>query len=201
MLPGSEAAVRLAMERLILPELGHIVARADEVNAVDPSMRPFTRHAPARRRAAHRAGRGGADRRAPSACRSPTPTAASPRATCVPAIDVPPFDRAAMDGYAVVAADTSGAGTHAPKHADVRRSRVHRPGAHARRSAPASASRSPPARRCPTGADAVVMVEETDRDRRRAFASSTPVYPRQNIGRRGADIAAGQRGRRGRATC
>src|SRR5881392_774173 len=30
-------------------------------------------------------------------------------------VDVPPFDRAAMDGYAVVAADTFGAGTHAPR--------------------------------------------------------------------------------------
>src|SRR5947207_16027493 len=29
-------------------------------------------------------------------------------------MDVPPFDRAAMDGYAVIAADTFGAGTHAP---------------------------------------------------------------------------------------
>ena len=28
-LPGSEAAVRLAMERLILPELGHIVTGAE----------------------------------------------------------------------------------------------------------------------------------------------------------------------------
>jgi molybdopterin biosynthesis enzyme MoaB len=26
MLPGSEAAVRLAMQRLILPELGHVVS-------------------------------------------------------------------------------------------------------------------------------------------------------------------------------
>src|SRR5689334_1389213 len=30
-------------------------------------------------------------------------------------VDVPPFDRAAMDGYAVVAADTFGAGAHAPR--------------------------------------------------------------------------------------
>ena len=30
-------------------------------------------------------------------------------------VDVPPFDRAGMDGYAVRAEDTFGAGTHAPK--------------------------------------------------------------------------------------
>jgi molybdenum cofactor synthesis domain-containing protein len=45
----------------------------------------------------------------------------------------------------------------------------------------------------PQGADAVVMVEETERvagaDDVRIF---TPVYPRQHVGRRAADIAAGQ---------
>jgi molybdenum cofactor synthesis domain-containing protein len=45
----------------------------------------------------------------------------------------------------------------------------------------------------PRGADAVVMVEETDKDEAtgevRVF---TPVYPGQNVGRRGADIVAGQ---------
>jgi molybdenum cofactor synthesis domain-containing protein len=43
----------------------------------------------------------------------------------------------------------------------------------------------------PEGADAVVMVEETERDGN-VIRIVTPVYPRQNIGRRGADIAAGQ---------
>src|SRR5204862_22814 len=45
----------------------------------------------------------------------------------------------------------------------------------------------------PQGADAVVMVEETERvagtDDVRVF---TPVYPRQHVGRRAADITAGQ---------
>jgi molybdenum cofactor synthesis domain-containing protein len=43
----------------------------------------------------------------------------------------------------------------------------------------------------PPGADAVVMVEETEAsdDRVRVM---TPVYPRQHIGRRAADISAGQ---------
>jgi molybdenum cofactor synthesis domain-containing protein len=43
----------------------------------------------------------------------------------------------------------------------------------------------------PPGADAVIMVEETDRHGD-DVAVFTPVYPRQNVGRRGADIAAGQ---------
>src|SRR6266849_1429551 len=44
----------------------------------------------------------------------------------------------------------------------------------------------------PDGADAVVMVEETERataDQVRVF---TPVYPRQHVGRQGADIARNQ---------
>ena len=43
----------------------------------------------------------------------------------------------------------------------------------------------------PEGADAVVMVEETDRVGH-TVRVMTPVYPRQNVGRRGADIVTGQ---------
>jgi molybdenum cofactor synthesis domain-containing protein len=45
----------------------------------------------------------------------------------------------------------------------------------------------------PAGADAVVMVEESERVEGTAEVRVfTPVYPRQNVGRRAADIAAGQ---------
>ena len=76
---------------------------------------------------------------------------------------------------------------------------LHRPGADASASSPAPPSRSPPARRCPHGADAVVMVEETEKagDEVRIL---TPVYPRQNVGRQGADIVVGQTVMRA-ATC
>ena len=47
------------------------------------------------------------------------------------AVDVPPFDRAAMDGYAVIAADTAGAAPASPRTLTLHRSRVHRPGASA----------------------------------------------------------------------
>jgi molybdenum cofactor synthesis domain-containing protein len=108
------------------------------------------------------------------------------------AMDVPPFDRAAMDGYAVRAGDTFGAGRYDPKVLKcvevVHTAQV--------------ATRSVGAGECiqiatgapmPQGADAVVMVEETERvgesDEVRIL---TPVYPRQHVGRRAADIAAGQ---------
>jgi molybdopterin molybdotransferase len=44
----------------------------------------------------------------------------------------------------------------------------------------------------PDGADAVVMVEETERAGVTGVRIFTPVYPRQNVGRRGADIVRGQ---------
>jgi molybdenum cofactor synthesis domain-containing protein len=104
--------------------------------------------------------------------------------------DVPPFDRAAMDGYAVRADDTFGASRAEPRTlrlidtvytAQTPRVPV-APG-----TCVAIATGAP----MPEQADAVVMVEETERgdgDEVRVF---TPVYPRQHVGRRGADIAAG----------
>jgi len=44
----------------------------------------------------------------------------------------------------------------------------------------------------PEGADAVVMVEETEKGQGSDIRVFTPVFPRQHVGRRAADIAAGQ---------
>ena len=107
------------------------------------------------------------------------------------AIDVPPFDRAAMDGYAVVAEDTFGAGTHAPRGLTCV-DRVFTGQVPARGISSGECIEIATGAPMPQGADAVVMVEETERDGTdiRVF---TPVYPRQNVGRRGADIVSGQR--------
>lgn len=106
------------------------------------------------------------------------------------AADVPPFDRASMDGYAVIAADTVGATRERPVRlrlagrvytGEVPTSRVDR------RSCMEIATGAP----MPEGADAVIMVEDTalDGDMVSFFSSARPG---QNIGRRGADITAGQ---------
>jgi molybdopterin molybdotransferase len=109
----------------------------------------------------------------------------------VSAVDVPPFDRAAMDGYAVIAEDTFGASTHEPKTlrciesvftGQVARERV------SRGTCIEIATGAP----LPNGADAVVMVEETEKGASGEVRVFTPVYPRQHVGRRGADITAGQ---------
>jgi molybdopterin molybdotransferase len=107
-------------------------------------------------------------------------------------IDVPPFDRAAMDGYAVRAADTFGAGRYDAK---VLRcvEKVYTGQMPARALGAGECMEIATGAPMPAGADAVVMVEETERvaasEDVRMF---TPVYPRQHVGRRAADIAAGQ---------
>jgi molybdopterin molybdotransferase len=105
--------------------------------------------------------------------------------------DVPPFARAAMDGYAVRAADTFGASTHDPRTLTwvetVFTGQV--------------PTRSVSERQCteiatgapvPDGSDGVVMVEETEKDADGRVCVFSPVYPGQNVTRQGADIRAGQ---------
>lgn len=105
--------------------------------------------------------------------------------------DVPPFDRAAMDGYAVVAEDTFGAGR---QHALTLRciETVHTGSVPLRRLERGECTEIATGAPMPDGADAVVIVEETDRTDGSAVQVFTPVYPRQHVGRRGADITADQ---------
>jgi molybdenum cofactor synthesis domain-containing protein len=112
-------------------------------------------------------------------------------APAVAALDVPPFDRAAMDGYAVVAEDTFGAGRYDPKVLrcveKVYTGQV--PSRTLQRGECIEIATGAP---MPDGADAVVMVEETEKAGGDDVRIFTPVYPRQHVGRRGADITAGQ---------
>jgi molybdenum cofactor synthesis domain-containing protein len=105
--------------------------------------------------------------------------------------DVPPFSRAAMDGYAVVAEDTFGASRFEPKTLQVVE-KVYTGQVPTIRLAPGAATEIATGAPMPDGADAVVMVEETERTGERRVDIFTPVYPRQNVGRQGADITSGQ---------
>ncbi|MFB6229171.1 MAG: molybdopterin biosynthesis protein [Halobacteriales archaeon] len=106
-------------------------------------------------------------------------------------IDVPGFDRAAMDGYAVRAADTDGASTDAPIDCDI--------AAHVRAGErpdvdidPGEAAEITTGAVVPPGADAVVIVERTEqRDGEVSIRDS--VDPGENVSFAGADIAAGSR--------
>jgi len=108
----------------------------------------------------------------------------------VAASEVPPFDRAAMDGYAVIASDTAGVSAATPRRfhlaqriytGDAPSTQLVSPG-----ECVAVATGAP----MPPGADAVVIVEETSRDGD-AVTIRTSVTPRQNVGARAADIARG----------
>jgi len=104
--------------------------------------------------------------------------------------DVPPFARAGMDGYAVVAEDTFGASRYEPRTLKVVE-KVYTGQVPLKRVSAGQASEIATGAPMPDGADAVVMVEETERagDDVRIL---TPVYPRQNVGKQGADIVTGQ---------
>jgi molybdenum cofactor synthesis domain-containing protein len=107
------------------------------------------------------------------------------------ALDVPPFDRAAMDGYAVVAEDTFGAGRYEPKLLQCVET-IYTGQVSTRRIARGECAEIATGAPMPAGADAVVMVEETEKTGDGRIRVFTPVYPRQHVGRQGADITAGQ---------
>lgn len=109
----------------------------------------------------------------------------------VAAQDVPPFSRAAMDGYAVVAADTFGAGPFAPHLLQLAET-VYTGQVPTRAIERGACTEIATGAPMPEGADAVVMVEETEKDEAGQVRVFSPVYPGQNVGRQGADIRAGQ---------
>jgi molybdopterin molybdotransferase len=105
--------------------------------------------------------------------------------------DVPPFPRAAMDGYAVVAADTFGASRFEPRTLRVIE-KVYTGQVPTKSVAAGDAVEIATGAPMPHGADAVVMVEESERSGSGEVNIFTPVYPRQNVGKQGADIVIGQ---------
>jgi molybdopterin molybdotransferase len=104
-------------------------------------------------------------------------------------VDVPPFSRAAMDGYAVIADETSGASKNSP--AMLRTiERIYAGRAPALSVVSGTCAEIATGAPLPVGADAVVMVEDTStsRDQVQIFAAAASG---QNVRARGGDIAAG----------
>ena len=104
--------------------------------------------------------------------------------------DVAPFSRAAMDGYAIRAADTAGASPSTPRTLscieEIFTGQMPQRTIAAGECA-AVATGAP----MPAGADAVIMVEETTAIGVLVSVMAT-VQPRQNVGAQGADIGTGQ---------
>jgi molybdopterin molybdotransferase len=113
-------------------------------------------------------------------------------AKAIAAADVPPFSRAAMDGYAVVAADVAGAGPNTPRTLTCIE-QVYTGQVPTRRVRSGTCTEVATGAPMPEGADAVVMVEET------RAAGPTPntvaflaeAKAGQNIGRQGQDMRRG----------
>lgn len=106
----------------------------------------------------------------------------------IAAMDVPPFTRAAMDGYAVRAKDTFGAGQFNPRVLSIA-GEVHAGEKTSKRVTTGVCLLISTGAMMPAGADAVVMVEDTERegDRVKIFKA---VVPGANTGKRGEDIKA-----------
>jgi molybdenum cofactor synthesis domain-containing protein len=106
--------------------------------------------------------------------------------------DVPPFSRAAMDGYAVRADDTAGASRSGPATL-TRMETVFTGAVPQHHIGPGQCAEIATGAPMPAGADAVVMVEDTAIDEDGTVSVFAAVVPRQAVGRQGSDIQKGQR--------
>ncbi len=106
------------------------------------------------------------------------------------AVDVPPFRRAAMDGFAVVAADTFGATMYDPLRLEVADESMPGPGEPPPLDG-GQACRIMTGARLPEGADAVLMAEDAEEDGAHVLVRAA-VTPGKNVGQVGEDIARGE---------
>jgi molybdenum cofactor synthesis domain-containing protein len=105
-------------------------------------------------------------------------------------IDVPPFSRSAMDGYAVIAADTLRASASSPVRLRIV-DRLYTGRAAATAISSGACAEIATGAPLPAGANAVVMVEETTKDGNDGVLVAAAATDGQNIGRQGGDIRAG----------
>ncbi len=106
-------------------------------------------------------------------------------------MSVPPFARAAMDGYAVRARDTFGASKSRPvilKKVDT----IYAGGVPKRIVTRGTCAEAATGAMLPKGADAVVMVEDTESDGM-SVSISESVHPGKHVSRKGEDILPGTR--------
>jgi len=117
----------------------------------------------------------------------------------ISAINIPPLDNTAMDGYAVRAADTSGASQESPRLLHVIDTVI--AGSIPQHAVVAgTATRIMTGAPVPEGADSIVMFEDTDEEQRQKHTTDRPITEigilceaklGQNIRRAGEDISKG----------
>lgn len=105
-------------------------------------------------------------------------------------IDIPGFDRSTVDGYAVAAAETTGASEAIPAMLQCR-GRVGMGSADAGSISPGSCLYVPTGGALPTGADAAVMIEHAEQIGDDILVHR-PVAPGENVVVRGEDFRAGK---------
>lgn len=105
--------------------------------------------------------------------------------------DVPPFDRSTVDGYAVRAADTFGASISLPAYLNLNGEVLMGKGAGMALSA-GEAAAIPTGGMLPEGANAAVMVENTESVDNRTVAVLKPAAPGENLLTRGEDLRMGE---------
>ncbi|WP_425057761.1 Molybdopterin molybdenumtransferase [Sporomusa carbonis] len=104
--------------------------------------------------------------------------------------DLPPFSRSTVDGYAVLSRDTFGAGEGAPVMLDII-GEVFMGQAAGFSVRPGQAVIMPTGGMLPAGADAVVMLEHTERSDTETLLVLKPVAPGENVIAKGEDIRVG----------
>ena len=108
-------------------------------------------------------------------------------------VDVPPFDRSAVDGFAVRAADLTGAGETTPVTLTLNREVIACGVAPGLVVTPGTATAIATGGPIPRGADAVVMVEQTDPCQGESgIAVRRAAAPGQFVGFAGSDLAQGE---------
>jgi molybdopterin molybdotransferase len=107
----------------------------------------------------------------------------------VAGLSIPPFERAAMDGYAVKAKDTFNAGQRSPRILRLV-GEVHAGETPANKVGAGECLQIATGAMVPKGADAVVMVEDTEAENGRVKIFKS-VYPRANVAKKGEDIKEG----------
>ncbi|MGM0405235.1 MAG: gephyrin-like molybdotransferase Glp [Thermoplasmatota archaeon] len=106
-------------------------------------------------------------------------------------MSVPPFARAAMDGFAVKADDTYGAGKFDPNNLEVT-GNIHAGDSPELVIEKGKCTQIATGAPIPEGADAVVKVENTELDDGGIVQIYEPVHPGQNVSPRGEDIDEGE---------
>ncbi|MDP2728934.1 MAG: molybdopterin-binding protein [Dehalococcoidales bacterium] len=105
-------------------------------------------------------------------------------------LSTPPFNRAAMDGYAVKARDTFAAGQFSPTVLELV-GEIHAGDTTKAKVATGQCIQIATGAMMPPGADAVVMVEDTEAENGRVKVFKA-ILPRGNVGRKGEDIRKGE---------